>query len=161
MTTIALVGNPNSGKSTLFNELTKSHQKIGNWSGVTVEKKSGWFNFDGKRHEVIDLPGLYDINLSDSNIGEDERLVRKFLTEHDADVYVNVVDCNSIQRGLFLTTQLLELGLPVVVVLTMMDVARRNKIHVDSRRLRERLQCPASSRLWPNNARDLTIYAVP
>ena len=142
MSTIALVGNPNSGKSTLFNELTKSHQKIGNWTGVTVEKKSGWFNFEGKRHEVIDLPGLYDINLSESNIGEDERLVRKFLTEHDADVFVNVVDCNSIQRGLFLTTQLLELGVPVVVVLTMMDVARRNKVDVNSRRLSERLRCP-------------------
>lgn len=142
MTTIALVGNPNSGKSTLFNELTKSHQKIGNWPGVTVEKKSGWFSFEGNRHEVIDLPGLYDINLSDSSIGEDERLVRKFLCEGDADVYVNVVDCNSIQRGLFLTTQLLELGVPVVVVLTMMDVARRNKIQINASQLGDRLQCP-------------------
>ncbi|MCY3885634.1 MAG: ferrous iron transport protein B [Gammaproteobacteria bacterium] len=142
MTTIALVGNPNSGKSTLFNELTKSHQKIGNWPGVTVEKKSGWFSHESRRIEVIDLPGLYDINLTESSIGEDERLVRQFLTEHKADVYVNIVDGNSIQRGLFLTTQLLELGVPVVVVLTMMDVARRNKVQVDAGYLSNRLNCP-------------------
>ncbi|MCY4143632.1 MAG: 50S ribosome-binding GTPase, partial [Gammaproteobacteria bacterium] len=142
MTTLALVGNPNSGKSTLFNALTKSHQRIGNWPGVTVERTSGWFNYQNRRIEVIDLPGLYDLEPPDAESGLDERIVRDFIQQHQADVFVNVVDATSLDRGLFLTTQLRELDIPVVVVLTMMDVARRNHTRINVEYLREKLGCP-------------------
>lgn len=142
MTTLALVGNPNSGKSTLFNALTKSHQRIGNWPGVTVERTSGWFNYQNRRIEVIDLPGLYDLEPPDAESGLDERIVRDFIQQHQADVYVNVVDATSLDRGLFLTMQLRELDIPVVVVLTMMDVARRNHTRINVEYLREKLGCP-------------------
>ena len=142
MTTLALVGNPNSGKSTLFNALTRSHQRIGNWPGVTVEQKSGWYEFQGERFEVIDLPGLYDIDTSSASSGLDERIVQDYIDEHQADVYVNVVDATSLERGLYLTTQLRERGIPVVVALTMVDVARRRRTEIDIDALSESLGCP-------------------
>ncbi len=142
MTTIALVGNPNSGKSTLFNELTKSHQRIGNWPGVTVEKKTGWYEYDGERYEVVDLPGLYNTDASDSRASDDERIAEDYLSQSQADVLINVVDANSLQRGLFLTTQLRQQEVPVVVALTMMDVARRAKVGIDTQVLSEKLGCP-------------------
>lgn len=142
MTTLALVGNPNCGKSTLFNALTKSHQSIGNWPGVTVERTSGWFNYQDERIEVVDLPGLYDLEPPSAGSGLDERLVREFIQQRKADIYVNVVDAASLNRGLFLTTQLRELNIPVIVVLTMMDVARRNQTQIDVKYLSETLGCP-------------------
>lgn len=142
MTTLALVGNPNCGKSTFFNALTKSHQSIGNWPGVTVERTSGWFNYRNERFEVVDLPGLYDLEPPPAGSGLDERLVREFIQQRKADIYVNVVDATSLNRGLFLTTQLRELNIPVIVVLTMTDVARRNQTQIDVKYLSETLGCP-------------------
>ena len=140
MPTIALVGNPNSGKSTLFTSLTGSHQRVGNWPGVTVEKKTGTFSNENQTFDVIDLPGLYDLHKSDSG-PIDEKIVSDFLEHEPPDVIINVVDSTTLARSLFLTTQLRELNIPLVVCLNMFDVATRNKIDIDTVKLAETLQC--------------------
>ena len=140
MPTIALVGNPNSGKSTLFTSITGSHQRVGNWPGVTVEKKTGTFT-DGKQSfDIIDLPGLYDLQKTDSG-PIDEKIVSDYLEHEPPDVIINVVDSTTLARSLFLTTQLRELNIPLVVCLNMFDVATRNKIDIDTVKLAETLQC--------------------
>ena len=144
MTTVALIGTPNSGKTTLFNALTKSRQRVGNWSGVTVERMSGYYFTDETNVEVIDFPGLYGIE-EEVNVSVDQRIAWSALQENNADIYLNVVDATSLQHGLFLTTQLLELEIPVVVVLTMMDVARRQGIDLDTDVLSDQLGCPVVS----------------
>ncbi|NLN76142.1 MAG: ferrous iron transport protein B [Armatimonadetes bacterium] len=116
---IALAGNPNSGKTTVFNELTGSHQHVGNWPGVTVEHKEGTLRRDGHEFRVIDLPGIYSL----SAYSQEEIIARDFLLNEPIDVIVNIVDASNLERNLYLTTQLLELGLPVVVALNMIDVA--------------------------------------
>ena len=118
---IALAGNPNSGKTTLFNTLTGSNQFVGNWPGVTVEKKEGKL----KKHNdvtVTDLPGIYSL----SPYTPEEIVARNYLVEEKPDVILNVVDASNIERNLYLTTQLMELGIPVVIALNMMDVVRKN-----------------------------------
>ncbi len=117
---LALAGNPNSGKSTIFNELTGSHQHVGNWPGVTVEHKEGMAHRDGHTFRVVDLPGIYSL----SAYSQEEVIARNFLLDGRVDVIVNVVDASSLERNLYLTTQLLELGLPVIVALNMVDVAK-------------------------------------
>lgn len=118
--TIALAGNPNSGKTTLFNALTGSNQKVGNWSGVTVEKKTGQLSFENLEIDVVDLPGAY--TLDDEQLdGLDERIAAEYITQMQDEIIVNVVDATNLERHLYLTSQLLEYGLPMVVVLTMMD----------------------------------------
>ena len=121
MQKIVLVGNPNCGKTTLFNLLTGGRQKVGNWPGVTVEKKTGSLSLQGKQVEVIDLPGVYA--LGDDFKALDEKIAQDFLSEGEVDVVVNVVDASNLERSLGLTQQLLELGLPTVVVANMIDVA--------------------------------------
>jgi ferrous iron transport protein B len=116
---LALAGNPNSGKSTIFNELTGSHQHVGNWPGVTVEHKEGTARMDGHTFRVVDLPGIYSL----SAYSQEEVVARNFLLDGRVDVIVNVVDTSNLERNLYLTTQLLELGLPVIVALNMVDVA--------------------------------------
>ena len=106
---IALIGNQNSGKSTLFNTLTGSNQKIGNWPGVTVEKKSGIIK--GTNYELIDLPGTYSLN----SYTKEEAVTSKFIDDEKIDVIINIIDCNSIARGLYLTMQLLELNKNVII----------------------------------------------
>ena len=114
--TIALIGNPNCGKTTLFNRLTGSHQKVGNWTGVTTEKKEGFYLKD-KSIKIIDLPGLYSLNAKSA----DEKAVLDFLKETKPNVIINVVDGTNLERNLYLTTELLELKIPIIIAVTFMD----------------------------------------
>ena len=139
---IALVGNPNSGKTTLFNRLTGSHQKVGNWPGVTVERKSGHFTHAEQGFEVIDLPGTYSLHVSHEEESIDQQIAQQFVLEGSAQLLVNIIDASSLERGLYLTTQLLEAGLPLVVVLNMMDVADKEGLHVDPYALANAIGCP-------------------
>jgi ferrous iron transport protein B len=125
--TIALAGNPNCGKTTLFNALTGARHHVGNWPGVTVEKRSGTFKADGLRFEVVDLPGCYSLSAR----SEDERIAARHLAEGEVDLILNVLDASNLERNLFLTTQLLELGKPIVFVLNMMDDAEKRGIAID------------------------------
>ena len=138
--TIALIGNPNSGKTTLFNDLTGAHQKVGNWPGVTVEKKSGEFLLDEVSVQLIDLPGIY--SLEQEYLGVDEKIARDFLNSDDIDVVINIVDAHNLHRNLVLTQQLLEREVPVVVALNMIDVAESHGVEVDAEMLAQRLQVP-------------------
>lgn len=134
--TIALCGNPNSGKTTLFNLLTGSNQKVGNWPGVTVEQKSGRWK---KRPSVAiaDTPGIYSL----SPFADDEKIALRYLSEDAPDVIINVVDCTNLERNLFLTTQLLELQIPVVVALNMADEADKLGIVTDAAKLEQIFRC--------------------
>ena len=136
--TIALAGNPNCGKSALFNTLTGIRQKTGNWPGVTVERKEGHFSFDDNTITAIDLPGIYSLDASSL----DEKVTRDYLLSHDADLIINVVDAGNLERNLYLTVQLLEMGVPIVVALNMMDVARKRGISIDTHKLSAELGCP-------------------
>lgn len=120
---IALAGNPNCGKTTLFNELTGSTQYVGNWPGVTVEKKDG--RLKGHKDVVIqDLPGIYSL----SPYTLEETVSRRYLVNEKPDVILNIIDGTNIERNLYLTTQLIEVGLPVVLVINMMDLVRKMAI---------------------------------
>lgn len=141
--TIALIGNPNCGKTTLFNNLTGAHQKVGNWSGVTVEKKTGWIELNKEHTELVDLPGIY--SLEQEYQGLDEKIARKFLHEEKIDLIINIVDSSNLQRNLVLTEQLIELKIPLIVVLNMQDVAKEQGITVNAEELEERLGIPVVS----------------
>jgi len=134
---IALAGNPNTGKTTIFNALTGSHQKIGNWPGVTVEKKEGSFHHKGWTVKVIDLPGTY--SLSSNTI--DERIARDFIIKGRADLIVVILDASNLERNLYLVVQLLELGHKVLVVLNMMDTATDKGLVIDAKKMGEILGC--------------------
>jgi ferrous iron transport protein B len=136
--TFALAGNPNCGKSALFNTFTGIRQKTGNWPGVTVDRKEGRFEIDGRDVSVIDLPGIYSLDASSL----DEEVTRDYLLSKDADLIVNVVDASNLERNLYLTVQLLEMGVPVVLALNMMDVARKRGTQVDTAKLSQKLGCP-------------------
>ncbi len=136
--TVALAGNPNCGKTTLFNGLTGSNQRIGNWPGVTVERKEGSFRRDGDPVRVVDLPGIYSLT-ADS---EDERVSRDYLLGGEPDLVVNILDSTNLERNLYLTTQLLEMRVPLLVVLNMADLAKSRNIAIDRALLQEQLGCP-------------------
>ncbi|HFB65947.1 MAG TPA: Fe(2+) transporter permease subunit FeoB [Aeromonadales bacterium] len=138
--TIALIGNPNSGKTSLFNRLTGTRQKTGNWPGVTVEKKSGYFKIDQHKFKIVDLPGTYSLDAADTSI--DERIARGYVQHHRHDLFINILDATTLERGLYLTLQLREQGVPVIVLLNMMDVARKRNMHIDSSELSRLIQCP-------------------
>ena len=133
---IALAGNPNCGKTTLFNDLTGSNQYVGNWPGVTVEKKEG--RLKGHKDVIIqDLPGIYSL----SPYTLEEVVARNYLVKEKPDAILNIVDGTNIERNLYLTTQLIELGLPVVVAVNMMDLVRRNGDQIDAKKLSDALGC--------------------
>ena len=134
---IALAGNPNSGKTTLFNALTGSNQYVGNWPGVTVEKKEGKLK---KNEDIIvtDLPGIYSL----SPYTPEEVVARNYLVNERPDVILNIVDGTNIERNLYLTTQLMELGIPVVIAINMMDIVRKNGDKIDIEKLGKALRCP-------------------
>lgn len=140
--TVALVGNPNCGKTTLFNALTGARQRVGNWPGVTVEKKSGVFQHGEQEFELIDLPGTYSLHVGADDTSLDEQIAQKFIFSGNADVVLNIVDASSLERNLYLTTQLLDASLPMVVALNMSDVAHQNGIHIDPFELSRQLGCP-------------------
>ena len=137
---LALVGNPNCGKTTVFNALTGSRQKVGNWAGVTVEKKTGRLTDNDINIEIIDLPGVYSLDTIDA--GLDEKIARDFLANDKPDLVINIVDAANLNRHLLLTHELLDLGLPTVLVLNMMDVAEQRGIHIDVEELERRLGLP-------------------
>ena len=133
---IALAGNPNCGKTTLFNDLTGSNQYVGNWPGVTVEKKEG--RLKGHKDVIIqDLPGIYSL----SPYTLEEVVARNYLVGEQPDAILNIVDGTNIERNLYLTTQLIELGLPVVVAVNMMDLVRKNGDRIDGKKLSAALGC--------------------
>ncbi len=147
--TIVLTGNPNCGKTTLFNALTGSNQKIGNWPGVTVEKIEGIMSHNGKEYRIVDLPGIYSL----SAFSEDERVSRDYLLSREADLVVNILDAASIERNLYLTTQLLELKIPMIIILNRMDIAEKQNKVFDTSILSLQLGCPVieSTAIHKNN----------
>ncbi|MGK0472409.1 MAG: ferrous iron transport protein B [Candidatus Azotimanducaceae bacterium] len=137
---VALIGNPNCGKTTLFNALTGTHQRVGNWPGVTVEKKSGEFSVDGVKLELVDLPGIY--SLEQTYLGLDEQIAKDYLDADEAKCIVNIIDASNIERNLVLTQQLLEQNINVIVALNMLDVAKQQGTVVDAVKLSEKLGVP-------------------
>ena len=135
---IGLVGNPNCGKTTLFNRLTGARQRVGNWPGVTVDRKSGSCRCGDRRLAVIDTPGIYALAAASL----DEQVTRDFLLSGEADLVVNIIDAANIERNLYLTSQLLEMGVPLVVALNMIDVAEERRLTIDVAGLATRLGCP-------------------
>lgn len=129
---IALIGNQNCGKTTLFNLLTGSNQKVGNWPGVTIERKIGYIK--DTNYELIDLPGVYSL----SPYSNEEKISREQILESNIDVIINIVDVTSIERSLYLTTQLLELDTKVIVVLNMCDMLDKKRISINEKKL---VQC--------------------
>ena len=136
--TVAIAGNPNCGKSALFNTFTGIRQKTGNWPGVTVDRKQGFFELQGRTVTIYDLPGIYSLDASSI----DEEVTRDYLLSREANLIINVVDAANLERNLYLTTQLLEMGVPTVLVLNMMDVARKRGIDIDTKKLSQELGCP-------------------
>ena len=135
---VALAGNPNSGKTTFFNQLTGARQHVGNWPGVTVERKEGICERFGVRFRIVDLPGIYSL----SAYSQEEIIARDFLISGGVDVVINVVDAGNLERNLYLTMQLLELGQPVVIALNMIDEAEKRGRHIDFQKMSHLLGVP-------------------
>ena len=150
MKTIGLIGNPNCGKTTIFNGLTGAKQHIGNWPGVTVEKKEGVASLDGEEVKVVDLPGVYSLTAT----SEDERASLEYVLSHEADLYVNVLDATALERNLYLTLLMCELKVPMVLVVTMMDIARQRNMVIALDHLAEHLGVPVIG-VNANNANDI------
>lgn len=145
MQTLAIIGNPNSGKTTLFNCLTGSNQHVGNWPGVTVERKTGRITHVGRQIDVVDLPGIYSL----SPYTQEEIIARSFVLSSELDGILNIVDATNLERNLYLTMQLIELGLPMVIALNFIDALEAQQIHIDCEKLSTRL----GVRVFPISAR--------
>jgi ferrous iron transport protein B len=135
---VALAGNPNAGKSTIFNALTGSHQHVGNWPGKTVEKKEGKFTSGDYEIEIVDLPGTYSLTA----YSPEEVIARNYIINEKPDLVVTVVDAANLERNLYLTVQVLELGVPVVMALNMSDVADSRGLKIDQTMLSAGLESP-------------------
>ncbi|MCF6807302.1 Fe(2+) transporter permease subunit FeoB [Thiotrichales bacterium 19S9-12] len=138
MKKIVIVGNPNCGKTTLFNALTGARQKVGNWSGVTVDIKLGKIKLDDQEVELIDLPGLYSLTVSDSG-SIDERIATEYILNEKPDLIINVLDTANLERNLYLTTQLLEMNVPILIAANMIDVAKSKQIYFHADKLEKEL----------------------
>ena len=136
--TVALAGNPNSGKTTVFNNLTGAKQHVGNWPGVTVEKKEGSLRYAGYEIKVVDLPGVYSLTA----YSLDEVIARDFVVDANPDVVVDVVDTSKLERNLYLAVQLLEMGAPLIIVLNMMDMAESRRYKIDISALAREIGVP-------------------
>ncbi len=143
--TIGVVGNPNCGKTTLFNALTGSKQHVGNWPGVTVEKKTGEYSYKDQRISVVDLPGTYSLEADDDSISLDEKVARDFVASRQADLIINIIDASNIERNLYLTSQLIEMRVPMILVLNMMDAVKKRGIKIDPAELAKKLGCAVVS----------------
>jgi ferrous iron transport protein B len=139
---IGVVGNPNCGKSTLFNALTGASQQVGNWPGVTVEKKTGEYRFKDQLIQVVDLPGTYSLESSDDQVSLDEKVARDYVAFGNADLIINILDASNIERNLYLTSQLIEMQVPMILALNMMDVVKRRDIKIDLEFMSQQLGCP-------------------
>jgi len=137
--TVALAGNPNSGKTTVFNSLTGARQHVGNWPGVTVEKKEGSLSYGGYDIKVVDLPGVYSLTA----YSLDEVIARNFVVDENPDVVVDVVDASNLERNLYLAVQLLEMGVPLIIALNMMDMAESRRYRIDVKALAQEIGAPA------------------
>ncbi|MDT9587064.1 MAG: Fe(2+) transporter permease subunit FeoB [Candidatus Arsenophonus melophagi] len=142
--TIGLIGNPNSGKTTLFNQLTGSHQRVGNWPGVTVERKVGYFSTSKYDIELVDLPGTYSLTTVTEQTVLDEQITCQFILNGEADMLINVIDATHLERNLYLTMQLIEFGIPCFVALNMLDIIKSHNIHININELQSRLGCPVT-----------------
>ena len=136
--TIALAGNPNSGKTTIFNNITGTRQKVGNWPGVTIEKKEGTIRKFGHDLKIVDLPGTYSI----TPFSIEEIVARNFILEEHPDVVVDIIDASNLERSLYLATQLRELDCKVLFALNMEDVAKARGIKINAEKLTELLDVP-------------------
>ena len=136
----AIIGNPNCGKTTIFNALTGLKQKVGNWSGVTVDKKSGKVKLNSQQLDIIDLPGVYTLTASDES-SIDEKIAAHFLVEEKPDAVINVIDASNLERNLYLTTQLIETSIPLILVVNMVDVAIQKGIVIDYQKLEQTIGC--------------------
>ena len=154
---IGLAGNPNSGKTTMFNNLTGAKQYVGNWPGVTVEKKSGKVK-GYKDVELVDLPGIYSL----SPYTLEEVVTRNFMLEDRPDAVINIIDASNIERNLYLTTQILELGIPTVIALNMMDIIEKRGDKIDIKKLSQILGCPVveTSALKGKGTKDVAMKAI-
>jgi ferrous iron transport protein B len=135
---IGFVGNPNSGKTTLFNAYTGARLKVANWPGVTVEKKEGAFKYHNHIYKLVDLPGIYSL----TSYSIEEKVSRQYILSDDVDVIVDVADASNLERNLYLTLQLIEMGKPVVLALNMMDIVEERGMEIDLHRLPEMLGIP-------------------
>ncbi len=140
--TIGLIGNPNAGKTTLFNQLTGARQRVGNWAGVTVERKEGQFSTPRHQVTLVDLPGTYSLTTISEQTSLDEQIACRYILSGEADLLINVVDAANLERNLYLTLQLLALGIPCIVALNMLDIAQNQQITIDTAALADRLGCP-------------------
>ena len=136
--TIALAGNPNSGKTTVFNNLTGARQHVGNWPGVTVEKKEGSCRSQGYHIKVVDLPGVYSLTA----YSPDEVIARNFIVEGKPDAVVDIVDASNLERNLYLAVQILEMGAPLIIALNMMDMAESRRYRIDAGAMAQEIGAP-------------------
>lgn len=162
MIRVALIGNPNVGKSVIFNNLTGSKQHTGNWPGKTVERKEGYFEHKGYEFKIVDLPGVYSLSAR----SEDEKVARQYLIDYRPEVVVDIVNAAQLERNLYLTLLLIELQLNLVVVLNMSDVVESRGDKIDIEKLSERLGAPvvttiATKKVGMEDLKDAILEAVP
>lgn len=162
--TICVVGNPNCGKTTLFNALTGSRQDVGNWPGVTVEKKVGYYSHKGEEIEIVDLPGIYSITPS-STSGEDERVARDYILTNESSLVINIIDASNLERNLYLTSQLIEMRVPMICVVNMLDIAKAHRLNIRLNDLEKALGCPvvgivASKKTGVNELKDAIMASL-